>query len=99
MSAHGLLLSRELVGKAESLVLVVGFSFAVAMPLQPSTAILSGLQRFDIINMAMLVTLLLRTVLLIVLLLRGYGLITMGLIFGASEVLTRLYTLFLSGNS
>jgi O-antigen/teichoic acid export membrane protein len=87
----------QFVGKAEALVLVVGFSFAIACPLQPATAILSGLQRFDIINLAMLVTLLLRTVLLIVLLLRGYGLITMGLLFGASEVLMRaLHSIFVS---
>ncbi len=79
----------ELVGKAAVLVLVVGFSFAVAMPLQPATAILSGLQRFDVINLAMMATLLVRTILLIVLLLRGYGLLTMGLAFGASEVLMR----------
>jgi len=80
----------ELVGKAAALVLVVGFSFALAMPLQPATAILSGLQRYDVINLAMLVTLLFRTALLIVLLLRGYGLITMGLVFGASEILLRI---------
>jgi O-antigen/teichoic acid export membrane protein len=79
----------ELVSKAATLVLVVGFSFAVAMPLQPATAILSGLQRFDVINLAMMATLLVRTILLIVLLLRGYGLLTMGLVFGASEVLMR----------
>ena len=85
----------ELVSKTATLVLVVGFSFAVAMPLQPSTAILSGLQRFGIINLAILITLLVRTILLIVLLLRGYGLITMGLVFGISEVLMRvLHSIF-----
>jgi len=85
----------ELVGKAAALVLVVGFSFALVMPLQPATAILSGLQRYDVINLAMLVTLLFRTALLIALLLQGYGLVTMGLAFGASEVLLRiLHSLF-----
>lgn len=85
----------QFVSKAATLVLVVGFSFAIAMPLQPSTAILSGLQRFDIINLAILITLLVRTILLIVLLLRGYGLITMGLVFGISEVLMRvLHSIF-----
>jgi len=83
-------LEPGLVGKAAVLVLVVGFSFTAAMPLQPATAILSGLQRYDVINLAMLAALLLRTVLLVVLLLRGYGLITMGFIFGASEVLLRV---------
>jgi len=80
----------ELVNKTAALVLVVAFCFAAAMPLQPSTAILSGLQRYDIINLAVLVTLLLRTILLVVLLLRGYGLITMGLAFGVSEIVIRI---------
>ena len=84
----------DLVEKAAVLVLVVGFSFAFAMPLQPATAILSGLQRFDVINLAMMATLLVRTILLIVLLLRGYGLLTMGLVFGASEVLLRALHFF-----
>ncbi len=80
----------ELVNKAAALVLVVAFCFAAAMPLQPSTAILSGLQRYDIINLAVLVTLLLRTILLVVLLLQGNGWITMGLAFGVSEIVIRI---------
>ncbi|MFQ6035805.1 MAG: lipopolysaccharide biosynthesis protein [Sedimentisphaerales bacterium] len=83
-------IEEELVNKAAALVLVVAFCFAFAMPLQPSTAILSGLQRYDIINLAVLVTLLLRTILFVVLLLRGYGLITMGLTFGISEIVVRI---------
>jgi len=80
----------QLTSCAATLVLVVGFSFAVAMPFQPATAILSGLQRFDVINMVMLVTLILRALLLIVLLSRGWGLLMMGLVFGASEILLRI---------
>ncbi|MHC4494872.1 MAG: lipopolysaccharide biosynthesis protein [Planctomycetota bacterium] len=76
----------ELVRTAGTLVLVAGFGFALAMPLQPSTAVLSGLQRYDIINIVTLIALLLRTVLLVVLLLRGHGLLTTGAVFGLSEI-------------
>ena len=79
----------ELVKPAGVLVLIVGFCFALAMPLQPATAILSGLQRYDLINVVVLAVLLLRTVLIVALLLRDYGLFTMGIVFGLSEVAVR----------
>src|SRR4030042_47566 len=79
----------ELVQTASRLVLVVGFCFAFAMPLQPSTAILSGLQRYDITNSLALAVLFLRTVLVVTLLLQGYGLLAMGLVFGLSEITLR----------
>jgi O-antigen/teichoic acid export membrane protein len=80
----------ELVCSAGMLVLAVGFCGALAMPLQLSTAVLSGLQRYDIVNSIVLVFLLLRTVLLIILLRLGFGLVTMGLIFGISEIAMRV---------
>ena len=83
-------IEAHLVAAACKLVLVLGLCATCAMPLQLSSAILSGLQRYDIINLGVLVPLLLRTILLVVLLLRGYGLITMGLVFGLSEVVTRI---------
>ncbi|MFC1634614.1 lipopolysaccharide biosynthesis protein [Planctomycetota bacterium] len=73
------------------LVLIVGFSCALAMPLQPSTAILSGLQRYDLINLVSLIVLLSRTVLIVLLLLRNYGLLTTGLVFGLSEIIVRIW--------
>jgi O-antigen/teichoic acid export membrane protein len=76
----------EMVTTAGRLVLIVGVGFAIASPLQLTTAVLSGLQRYDIINVATWVTLAMRTILLVVLLLQGWGLLTMGLIFGASEI-------------
>jgi O-antigen/teichoic acid export membrane protein len=79
----------EMVRSAGALVLIVGFCFALAMPLQPSTAILSGLQRYDLTNAVVLTVLLLRTALIIVLLLCNYGLLTMGIVFGLSEVAIR----------
>lgn len=80
----------ELVRTAGTLVLVVGFCSAFSMPLQPSTAVLSGLQRYDIINLMMLIMLLLRTTLVVILLLRGYGLLTTGVVFGLSEIAVRV---------
>jgi O-antigen/teichoic acid export membrane protein len=74
---------------AKTLVLVVGFCFALAMPLQLCTAVLSGLQRYDVINLVMIFVLLVRTVILVVLLSYGYGLLAMGLAFGLSEVAVR----------
>jgi len=83
-------IAPQFVRTAGILVLVVGFCCAIAIPLQPSTAILSGLQRYDIINIVMLALLALRTILMVVLLLQGYGLLTAGLIFGLSEIVVRI---------
>jgi O-antigen/teichoic acid export membrane protein len=80
----------DMVGVAGVLVLVVGGSFAIAMPLQLSGALLCGLQRYDLLNLAELVMLVLRTALVIILLRQGYGLLTMGLLFGISEILVRI---------
>jgi len=80
----------ELVGVAGSLVLVVGFCVACALPLHPAAAVLSGLQRYDITSTLELVVLILRTVLTVVLLSHGYGLLTAGLVFGLGEVFLRV---------
>jgi len=82
-------IAPDMVGPAGVLVLVVGFSFALAMPLQVSSALLCGLQRYDILNLTELLMLLLRTVLVIVLLQQGCGLLTLGLVFGGSEILVK----------
>jgi O-antigen/teichoic acid export membrane protein len=80
----------ELVRTAGILVLIVGFCSAVAMPMQSSTAILTGLQRYDITNTVMLALLAGRTILIVILLRQGYGLLTIGILFGLSEVIIRL---------
>jgi O-antigen/teichoic acid export membrane protein len=80
----------ELVKTAGILVLIIGFCSAFAMPLQTSTATLSGLQRYDVTNTIMLAVLALRTILVVILLQHGYGLLTTGVLFGLSEVATRL---------
>lgn len=79
----------ELVPTARVLVVVVGLGFALAMPFQVGSGVLSGLQRFDAINYVFMATLLLRTVIVMVLLSRGYGLVTLALVFGATELAMR----------
>ena len=79
----------QLVRTAGILILVIGFCSALAMPMQSSTAILSGLQRYDVINLAMLAILALRTILVVILLKQGYGLLTTGILFGSSEIAMR----------
>jgi Na+-driven multidrug efflux pump len=82
-------IAPDMVGTAGVLVLIVGSSFVLSMPLQVSSALLCGLQRYDILNLTELLMLLLRTFLVIILLGQGYGLLTMGLVYGAGEVLVR----------
>jgi len=79
----------ELVKTASMLTLVVGIGFAASTPLQLTTAVLSGLQRYDMVSITTVVVLAVRTVLTVVLLLHGYGLVTLGLIYGISEVVAR----------
>ena len=82
-------INPELVRTASALTLVVGISFAASTPLQLTTAVLSGLQRYDMVSITTVVVLTLRTVLTVVLLLHGYGLLTLGLIYGLSEIVAR----------
>ncbi|UCD52819.1 MAG: oligosaccharide flippase family protein [Phycisphaerales bacterium] len=79
----------ELVETAGRLVLITGLCFAISSPLQLTSAVLSGLQRYDVIGIVTLAILATRTVLVVILLLRGNGLLTMGLVFGISEIGTR----------
>lgn len=82
-------IEADLVRSAGILALIVGFCFAVAMPMQLSGGVLSGLQRYDIINFVILIALLVRTAVLVVLLSRGYGLLVMGVTFGICEIAMR----------
>jgi O-antigen/teichoic acid export membrane protein len=79
----------ELVRTSSVLVLVTGLGLALSTPLQLTTAVLSGLQRYDMVSIVTLVVLVVRTAVTVVLLLRGYGLITLGLIYGISEIVAR----------
>jgi O-antigen/teichoic acid export membrane protein len=79
----------ELVRTAGQLVLVTGLCFAVSSPLQLTTAMLSGLQRYDVISIVTLAILVGRTVMVVLLVARGYGLLAMGLVFGLSDICAR----------
>jgi O-antigen/teichoic acid export membrane protein len=79
----------ELVPEASVLTLVVGLGFAASTPLQLTTAVLSGMQRYDMVSIVTIIVLTLRTILTVMLLLHGYGLITLGLIYGISEIVAR----------
>jgi O-antigen/teichoic acid export membrane protein len=87
-------IAPDMVGTAGVLVLIVGSSFVLSMPLQVSSALLCGIQRYDILNLTELLMLLLRTFLIIILLGMGYGLLTMGLVYGISEVLVKVVQFF-----
>jgi O-antigen/teichoic acid export membrane protein len=78
-----------LVRVAGTLMLIVGVGFALSTPLQLTTAVLSGLQRYDMISITTVVILAIRTTVTVVLLLRGYGLLTLGLVYGVSEIVAR----------
>ena len=82
-------IAPELVHEASVLTLVVGLGFAVSTPLQLTTAVLSGMQRYDMVSIVTVIMLTLRTILTVILLLRGYGLVTLGLIYGISEIVAR----------
>ncbi len=84
----------DLVAGARQLVLIVGLGFAASTPLQLTTAVLSGLQRYDVISIVTLVVLTARTILIVALLLRGYGLLTLGYIYGISEIVARALQYF-----
>ena len=84
----------EFVRDASVLVLAVGFGFAASTPLQLATAVLSGLQRYEIISIVTLVILTVRTSVIVVLLLRGHGLLTLGILYGVSEIASRAIQFF-----
>jgi len=83
----------DLVPTAGVLVLITGMCFALSSPFQLTSAVLSGLQRYDVIGIVTLGVLVVRTTVVVILLLRGYSLLTMGVIFGVSEVATRVLQL------
>jgi O-antigen/teichoic acid export membrane protein len=80
----------DLLTDAGWVVLLAGGSLAFSMPLQSFSAVLSGLQRYDLLNLAELSCVILRTIMIVALLLHGYGLIAMAVVFGTSEIVMRL---------
>jgi O-antigen/teichoic acid export membrane protein len=69
------------------LVLIAGVNVALTLPLGVFAGLLSGLQRYDLVNRASIFVLLLRTVAIVAAVWSGLGLITLGLIHVASQAL------------
>jgi len=78
------------VERAEFLALIVGFSFSISITLQPYEAVLSGYQRFDIISVSSVSAILIRTLLVVIFLNQGFGLLAMAWIYGMAEIVIRL---------
>lgn len=82
-------IAPDFIESSKTLVLIVGFCFVIIMPLQMYSGILTGLQRYDIVSLATIVPVIIRTAVLILVLSKSNGLLTMGLAFGICEILMR----------
>lgn len=82
-------IAPDFIEPSKTLILVVGFCFVVIMPLQMYSGVLSGLQRYDIVSLATIVPVITRTAVLILVLSKDNGLLTMGLAFGICEITIR----------
>ena len=69
------------------LVMIAGLNVALSLPLGVFGGLLSGLQRYDLVNRASILVLFIRTAAIVAALSMGLGLITLGLIHLASQVL------------
>lgn len=74
---------------ASRVTLIVGLSFALTLPLQVYNAVLSSYQRYDLINMISVTSILLRTLLIVFLLQSGHGLLTLAVLYAGAEVSIR----------
>lgn len=87
---HWFAIDQALVSQAQTLTALVGVGFAFVIPLQLATAVLSGVQRYDLVNGTILAALAVRTAVLVVMLRSGFGLLSMGAVFAGSEVMVRV---------
>ena len=76
----------ELLEDARLCVLVVGSCAAVGAFTSATGAVLSGYQRYDLMAGSRLVVALVRTTVLVLLVVQGYGLVTVALVYGLSEL-------------
>ncbi|MGE3507396.1 MAG: lipopolysaccharide biosynthesis protein [Vicinamibacterales bacterium] len=71
-----------------TLVLIAGLNVALSLPLGVLGGLLSGLQRFDLLNRATVIVLLARTALVVAAIKLGFGLIALGWIHILAQLLT-----------
>lgn len=69
------------------LVLIAGLNVALTLPLSVYAGLLSGLQRYDLVNRAAILVLLIRSAATVAAVYSGYGLIALGLIQVAGQLL------------
>ncbi len=85
----------DLIRVSRILVLIVGGSFALSMPFRPFAAVISGLQRYDIHSLGSFIPIVVRAAFVVALLAAGYGLLTVGLVYGLCElVIVSVYLFF-----
>jgi O-antigen/teichoic acid export membrane protein len=77
-------------------ILIVGATLSLTAALQVSPAILSGYQRYGYTSSSRVLTLAIRALLLLVLLPRGWGLLTVAVLYGATELAMALLNLILA---
>ncbi len=82
-------IDEESIEVAKKLTLIIGIGFSISIPFTYASAVLSGFQRYDIINVAVLIPSLVRTAVIVILLSNGFGLLTMGVLFSVSELVIK----------
>jgi O-antigen/teichoic acid export membrane protein len=70
------------------LVIIAGINVALSLPLGVLGGLLAGLQRYDLLNVASVIVLLARTALVVAAVSTGFGVVALGWIHVASQVLT-----------
>jgi O-antigen/teichoic acid export membrane protein len=78
------------------LVVIAGLNVALSLPLGIFGGLLAGLQRYDLLNRASILVLLARTAAIVAAVWNGFGVITLGWIHVASQILTGLILLSLA---
>src|SRR3954470_24767636 len=81
----------DLAGESATLILIVVTALAVNLACSAFSAVLEAAQRFDVINHAYIVTLLVRAAGSLVLLANGFGLVSLGWLALATQILERLW--------
>jgi O-antigen/teichoic acid export membrane protein len=81
----------DLAGESATLILIVVTALAVNLACSAFSAVLEAAQRFDVINQAYIVTLLVRAAGSVLLLANGFGLVSLGWLALATQMLERLW--------
>lgn len=72
-------------------VILVGISFSIIIPLNINTAILSSFQRYDLLNIGIITHVIVRAIILAFLLLNEFGLLAVAITYAITEILLKLW--------